>query len=124
MIKVDVDFQKWLHKWDAAEVQVFVVSEKVLKQVATLLYTKIVSYTPVGDPSLWSYKMPAGYHPGTLKKSWKIDYQPRIITITNQQPYALRVENGWSTQAPYGMMRIAIKDFPDLLAQAAARYKL
>ncbi len=123
MINADVDYKKWFKQWNSAEKQILVVSEKVLKQVATLLYAKIISYTPVGDPSIWKYKAPAGYHPGTLKKSWEIDYQPKEVTITNAQPYAQRVENGWSSQAPYGMMRKSIAEFPDLLAQAAQRYK-
>ncbi len=124
MIKAEVDYKSWFKKWNSAEVQILQVNEKVLKEVSTKLYTKIISYTPVGDPSLWKYKAPAGYHPGTLKKSWEIDYQPKVVTITNAQPYAQRVENGWSTQAPYGMMRLGIADFPELLAQVAARYKL
>lgn len=123
MIHAEVDIKKWMKQWNSSEKQVLVVSEKVLKSVATLLYTKIISYTPIGDPSLWKYPSPKGYHPGTLKKSWEINYQPTVVMIKNEQPYAQRVENGWSTQAPYGMMRLGIADFPDLLAQAAARYK-
>ena len=123
MIQAEVDIRKWMTQWNSAEKQVLVVSEKVLKEVATKLYTKIISYTPVGYPSLWKYKSPAGYHPGTLKKSWEINYQPKEVTIKNEQPHAQRVENGWSTQAPYGMMRLSITEFPDLLAQVAARYK-
>jgi hypothetical protein len=124
MIEAKVDYNSWFKKWNSLEVQVLQVSEKALKQVATELYTKIVSYTPVGDPSLWkSPYVPKGYKPGTLKKSWAIDIQPREATISNDQPYAQRVENGWSTQAPYGMMRKGIADFPKLLEQAATRYK-
>lgn len=123
MIHAEVDIKKWLEQWNSAETQILVVSEKVLKEVSTLLYTKIVSYTPVGDPSLWKYHAPKGYSPGTLKKSWEIDFQPKVVTIKNEQPYAQRVENGWSSQAPYGMMRLSIAEFPDLLAQAAKRYK-
>lgn len=123
MIHAEVDIQKWLKQWNSAETQVLVVSEKVLKDVATQLYAKIIQYTPVGDPSLWKYEAPKGYHPGTLKKSWEIAFQPTVVTIKNDQPYAQRVENGWSSQAPYGMMRLGIADFPELLAQAAQRYK-
>ncbi len=124
MIEAKVDYAKWFKQWNSAEVQVLKVTEKTLASVATALYTKIVGYTPVGDPSLWKYPHArAGYHPGTLKKSWEIDIQPREATISNNQPYAQRVENGWSSQAPYGMMRKGIADFPKLLEQAAARYK-
>ncbi len=124
MIKVSVDISKWAKQWNAAEMQVLKVSKEMLKEVATNLYSKIVSYTPVGDPKIWkSPYVPSGYIPGTLKKSWVIDIQPTEVTISNNQPYALRIENGWSTQAPYGMMRVAIATFPNLLAQVAQRYK-
>ncbi len=124
MITANVDYDKWFKQWNSAEAQILKVSEKTLATVATALYTKIIGYTPVGDPSLWkSPYVPKGYKPGTLKKSWEIDIQPREATISNDQPYAQRVENGWSSQAPYGMMRKGIADFPKLLEQAAARYK-
>ena len=33
------------------------------------------------------------------------------IFITNNLPYALRLENGWSKQAPSGMVRLAAAEF-------------
>lgn len=45
----------------------------------------------------------------------------KVIAIYNTQPYAERIEYGsWSTQAPAGMMRISIQEFP-LLVQANAK---
>lgn len=120
---MDIELEKWFRSWDAAQAQVLHVSEKVLNEVAAKLYTKIVSYTPVGDPSLWKYPAPAGYQPGTLKKAWEIEFSKQEVTISNDEPYALRVEYGWSSQAPNGMMRRGIATFPDLLEQAAQRYK-
>ncbi len=82
---------------------------------------------------LWKYPAPKDYVPGTLKKSWAMQIDGAdipidsstnltlsktawsVISIYNPQPYALRVENGWSTQAPYGMMRRGILDFPELI---------
>lgn len=124
MINAKVDIGPWANKWHSLETQVLSVSEDSLKDVATKLYSKIVDYTPVGNPSLWkSPYIPKNYVPGTLKKSWAVEIEPRQAVISNNQPYAQRVENGWSTQAPYGMMRTAIATFPELLAQAAQRYK-
>lgn len=37
------------------------------------------------------------------EKAWK-------IVITNGSPYAARVENGWSNQAPVGMMKISVME--------------
>ena len=124
MIKVDVDVSSWTKKWNAAETQVLKVSAETLKDVATKLYSKIISYTPVGDPALWQTPyVPKGYKPGTLKRSWEIEFNPGEAVIRNNQPYAQRVEYGWSTQAPYGMMRRGIADFPNLLDQSSKRYK-
>jgi len=35
-----------------------------------------------------------------------------VFYFTNNQPYALRLEFGWSDQAPSGMVRLAIAKFP------------
>jgi len=43
------------------------------------------------------------------------------IYMTNNLPYALRVENGWSQQAPTGMVGLAIQGFQDEVAKAAKR---
>ena len=125
MIHAEVNVKKWAKQFNAQEEQVFKVSEDVLLYVASNLYVKIIDYTPVGNPSLWKFKAPAGYQPGTLKKAWTLDFSNnnKQAIIANDESYAVRVEYGWSSQAPYGMMRKGIAQFPDLLAQAAQRYK-
>lgn len=35
-----------------------------------------------------------------------------IFFFTNNEPYALRLEFGWSDQAPNGMVRLAVAKFP------------
>jgi len=125
MINAEVDYKKWFYQWEVNQRKVFKVSKETIAGVATSLYTKIISYTPVGDPSLWKYPATAGYQPGTLKRNWflKSNADDSVWTIWNPTVYGVRVEYGWSTQAPYGMMRRGIADFPDLLAQAAKRFK-
>lgn len=41
------------------------------------------------------------------------------IYLSNNLPYIERLENGWSQQAPAGMVRITIARFPYLVEQAA-----
>lgn len=123
-MSVEINIDKWIKTLNAAEPLVMNVAEKDLYAVATKLYSKTIEYTPVGDPSLWSYEAPKGYKPGTLKKSWEINYQPTEVTIKNEQPYALRVEYGWSTQAPNGMLRRALLSFPQFLEEVARDNKL
>jgi hypothetical protein len=125
MIGVIVDFKKWQTAFDRETSKSEEASRKAFKSAATKLYTKIVKYTPVGDPSLWGYPPAPGYTPGTLKKSWKIEFSPDEIIIHNDQPYAMRVENGWSyKQAPQGMLRVALVEYPDLLKQAVSGIKV
>jgi len=45
-------------------------------------------------------------------------------TIYNTQPYAQRVEEGWSTQAPSGMMRITVAEYTTIIDNNAARYRI
>ncbi len=92
--------------------QILDVAVHHLKQV-------MEEYTPIGNPSLWNYPAPKGYVPGTLKASWEIDKKSsQTYVIKNEQPYAYRVETGWSTQAPAGMMRRAILSWPAILKDA------
>lgn len=126
---------------------------KVVNTTVVDMFNKIVDRTPVGNPSLWKYPAPKGYNPGTLKASWGIDYNtngairndkgqfatPNTVggisfrvnspsrqdaTIYNIQPYAQRVETGWSTQAPAGMMRITIKEYVSILDKNAMKYRI
>lgn len=39
------------------------------------------------------------------------------IYITNNLPYAVRLEYGWSKQAPGGMVRIAVAEFAQIVAE-------
>ncbi|MEA7672512.1 HK97 gp10 family phage protein, partial [Salmonella enterica subsp. enterica serovar Cerro] len=45
------------------------------------------------------------------------------FTLTNNLPYAERLEYGWSKQAPTGMIRVNIARFNTLLNEEAAKVK-
>ena len=45
------------------------------------------------------------------------------FTLTNNLPYAERLEYGWSKQAPTGFVRINIARFNSLLAEEAAKVR-
>lgn len=46
-------------------------------------------------------------------------WQPgETMLVTNSLPYARRLENGWSGQAPAGMVRVTIADFQARFATA------
>lgn len=113
----------------------------VVRKVSQEVLTKVVMRTPVGNPSLWKSKPPAGYVGGRLRANWHATfgapsfqvtaerdpagtatimrgtstinraYGDHDIYITNSLPYAIPVEYGHSKQAPVGMVRITVAEF-------------
>lgn len=120
---ITFDKERWAREMRMAGKTIYRQAEKVNISVAQELHRKIIDYTPVGNPSLWKWPASKGYKPGTLKESWTISFENEVV-IQNTQPYAVRVEFGWSTQAPEGMMRRAIAEFPAITDKIAVRYKL
>lgn len=148
-----VNLKQFLKKYNANKQIVLRASEKVINNTLREMYKRMIDRTPVGNPSLWKYPAPADYTPGTLKASWRINFQGVLRTTTGQftsadalgntgglslkleggnqtaaifnaQPYAQRVELGWSTQAPSGMMRITVNEFLGIFNAKAVQYKV
>lgn len=53
-------------------------------------------------------------------QGWKTG---QTIFLTNSMPYALRLENGWSQQAPSGMVRLAVQNYSAAIAKAVSDIK-
>ena len=112
----------------------------------------LIEKSPVGDPSLWKEKPPKGYQPGNFISNWQlgVDDINYVVTddkdvsgqvsidglgaipdqasghlyyITNSLPYAQRLEDGWSTQAPQGMVALTVVEFSVITNKAAQRAK-
>ena len=47
----------------------------------------------------------------------------QTIYLTNSMPYALRFENGWSKQAPTGMVRLSVQNYSQAIAKALGEVK-
>lgn len=120
-------------------------AEKVVRGTLFGITNKIILRTPVGNPSTWKSKPPKGYRAGTLRGAWqasintpdktktnKVDKNggqtvsaaQAVISgmklgqrfyLTNPQPYALRVEFGWSKQAPSGMVRRSVAEYQQII---------
>lgn len=43
----------------------------------------------------------------------------QTIFLSNSMPYAVRLEKGWSRQAPSGMVALTVQDFAEAVAKAA-----
>ena len=53
-------------------------------------------------------------------ESWK---PGQTIYLTNSMDYSRELERGHSTQAPYGMVRLAVQRYSEAVAKAAAQIK-
>ena len=121
-------------------------AEKSVRGTLNFISANIIKRTPVGDPRYWKTKPPKGYIGGTLRNAWNPSKQSPDLTLrtskarsgaaaiaraakvansvelgetfylTNPQPYANRVEYGWSQgQAPRGMVRVSIAEANQVL---------
>lgn len=56
---------------------------------------------------------------GTLStlQTWRVG---QSIFLTNSLPYAKRLEDGWSKQAPHGMVKLTVQAFRQTVDQVAA----
>lgn len=123
--------------------------DKVVRKVVIDIGTRVVMRSPVGDPSHWMHPAPKGYTGGHFRANWQygenarpdgisgaIDksgqvsisritggVQPgaagKVHYIVNNLPYAMRLETGWSKQAPAGMVGITVREYQAIVARAA-----
>jgi len=122
--------------WIAQQTKTLIPEKVVLfqKSIAFDLFRRVVSKSPVGNPTLWQNPSaaPPGYVGGRFRANWQITVGTpatgevsgvaipnatlgavppfTTIWITNNVPYADRLENGWSGQAPLGIVSVSIAE--------------
>jgi hypothetical protein len=100
------------------------------------LLRSVVLKSPVGNPDLWQNPdaAPPGYVGGRFRANWQIGLSPdepevdstdistalsqiaplpppgETLWVFNNVPYAARLENGWSQQAPTGIVSLALAE--------------
>lgn len=125
---MNVKQAEWALQFEQQIKAAIAVNNKVQVQAAQEFLKRVEKRTPIGDPSLWKYPAPAGYKPGTLRASWTMELSSKkeivVATIANNQPYAERVEFGWSTQAPNGMLRVTVKEWPRIVDEMGRKNKI
>jgi hypothetical protein len=119
--------------------------DAVHRKVTLDVGTSLVMKSPVGDAKYWKQPPPPGYAGGRFRANWqfgegqinfstteKIDpagrfliaeltakMQPgqpgRTFYLTNSLPYGKRLEDGWSRQAPNGMVRLTQLEFQPIV---------
>jgi hypothetical protein len=125
-----LDIQKFMQKADANQ-------REVLQKIAFDMFTRIVMMSPVDTgrfranwypqigsisvTSNWGAMDPTGTVSLARVKSASEQFGPgKAIYMSNNLPYANRLEYGWSRQAPAGMVRLNVANFQVFVDAAAA----
>ena len=117
------------------------------------LHAKVDARSPVGDATYWKSPPPAGYVGGHFRGNWQLGIGSvpggtlaridadgstvraefaatvpekttgNVFYIANNLPYARRLEDGWSRQAPRGMVGLAMAEISDVVDQAVTKAK-
>ena len=123
--------------------------EQTARAVTIELFNGVVMATPVGNPDLWGSPAPPGYVGGRARGNWqvsvgapvsqetsRIDSQGSAVEseiastvvsgevnyLSNNLPYIGRLEyEGWSTQAPAGMVRKNMQRVRKIVAEEARK---
>lgn len=126
------------------DVQAFVAKAKknpetVMRSVSLKLFSAIIKASPVDTGRFRGNWQTTGVTPATgliagvdptgnkavNSAATFITNAPgwNTFTLTNNLPYAERLEYGWSKQAPVGMVRVNIARFQQLINEEAAKVK-
>jgi len=120
----------------------------VTRAITMKVDNKLVQRSPVGDAKFWKHKPPAGYTGGRFRANWQLSIgspatgvrdlidkdgsatiaaHGRVISnakagdviyLVNNLPYAKRIEEGWSRQAPVGVVALTVVEFHTIVDDA------
>ncbi|MEO7031341.1 MAG: hypothetical protein ABI351_14205 [Herbaspirillum sp.] len=123
-------------------------ADLVTKKIVIDVGASIVAMSPVGDGTLWKNPPPKGYVGGRFRANWQLginvtrsgelpDIDPtgdasnsrimaaipenaagNIFFLTNNLPYAQKLEDGWSGQAPNGMVMLTVIKWNNIVENA------
>jgi hypothetical protein len=108
--------------------------------------------SPVGDATYWKHRPPKGYVGGFFRGSWMLGVGSipsgvgavdpageatlgriiaaipekaagKVFYIGNVAPYGERIENGWSRQAPSGLVGLTAMEFQQIVGESATAVK-
>jgi hypothetical protein len=122
-------------------------SALVEKKIILEIGRRVVERSPVGDPTYWKSKPPAGYVGGRFRANWQHgtgtmptaiydttnnESEARISAsvansgphsvhwIVNNLPYSVALENGYSRQAPPGgIVKLTVIEFENIVNEKA-----
>ena len=116
--------------------------------VMVSLANKVDERSPVGDAKFWKHPPPKGYIGGHFRGNWQLGVGSlpggtlaridptgdavraeihaaipeqaagKVYYLANNLPYAQRLEDGWSRQAPTGIVALTVAEFQTVVAAA------
>lgn len=128
-------------------------ADAVVRKTVLDIGRELVERTPVGDATYWQSRPPKGYVGGHARANWAyglnapvekefpdIDKTGQVSIvrinngigqkaamgvhyISNSVPYIERLEDGWSRQAPNGMVGLTVIKFQAMVDNAAKGLK-
>lgn len=137
-----LDLQKFAEKAKAR-------ADELVGNIVIRLATEIDDRSPVGDAIYWKSPPPKGYVGGRFRGNWQLgigsipagvleridtsgsvalpaiiaeipeDASGRIYYLANNVPYARRLEDGYSRQAPQGIVGRTVIQFRQIVNDAA-----
>lgn len=123
-------------------------SDLVVRAVLMKIDGRLINRSPVGDATYWKSKPPKGYVGGRFRGSWQMSIgSPAggisraidadgaatlaahasiaaiakagdIIFMINNTAYGKRIEQGWSRQAPVGVVGLTVVEFNTMFDEA------
>lgn len=120
-------------------------ADTVVRKTVLDIGRRLVERTPVGDADYWKSPPPKGYVGGHARANWSHSEGVRVVQeidgvdasgsksndriassvsvnaagkvhfIQNSVPYIERLEDGWSRQAPNGMVAVTAAEFSNIV---------
>lgn len=139
----DLDLKKFVEKAGAR-------ADEAVGQIVLGIHTRLDARSPVGDAKYWQSPPPKGYVGGRFRANWQLgiggipggqiatpdpsgstvrariaqaipeEAAGNVYYITNNVPYALRIENGWSRQAPNGVVGLTMVEVQSIVDEAVS----
>lgn len=123
-------------------------ADEAVGAIVVNIARRIDERSPVGDARYWISPPPAGYIGGHFRANWQLGVEVRpageiagvdpsgeatqgriiaavpdeaaghVFYLVNNAPYARRLEEGWSRQAPQGMVGLTVVEFQSIVDDA------
>lgn len=136
-----LDLQRFVEKTKAK-------ADDAVGAIVVGVASRIDERSPVGDAKYWVSPPPKGYVGGHFRANWQLGVdavpqgeipgvdqtgeatQGRIVAsipdeaagnvywLANNTPYARRLEEGWSRQAPQGMVALTVVEYEQIVREA------